>query len=108
MLETLPAPASVRYEQRLYDGNSAALVAVMRAGRDEHATLMIIGHNPGMQDAALVLVAADDRPLRREIAAKYPTMALAVIDFACDRWADAAPGSGALTAFITPRGLEQS
>jgi phosphohistidine phosphatase len=108
MLETLPAPASVRYDQALYEGTAATLVALVRAGGDEHATIMIVGHNPGMQDAAILLVAADDRPMSREIADKYPTAALAVIDFACDRWADVAPDNGTLQAFVTPRGLEQS
>ena len=105
MLAAMPAPASVRYAQALYEGSAATLIALVRAGGDEHATTMVIGHNPGLQEAALVLAGDDGSPLRREIAVKYPTAALAVIDFACDRWAEAAPGSGTIHAFVTPRSL---
>jgi phosphohistidine phosphatase len=100
-------PESVRYEPQIYEASAATLVGLVRAAGDDHRTVMIVGHNPGVQDAALLLAAAD-QPLRREIAAKYPTAALAVIEFPGDRWIDAVPGSGGVTAFVTPRGLDPS
>lgn len=108
MLGILPAPEAVRYEKALYEGTAVALIGIVRSSSDEHPTVMVVGHNPGIQDAVLLLVAPVDRPLHHEIAAKYPTGAVAVVTFPCDRWADAAPGSGNLEAFVTPRGLDPS
>jgi phosphohistidine phosphatase len=56
-----------------------------------------------MEQLALLLAGAG--ALRGEIAAKYPTAALAEIGFAVTHWRDVAPGEGRLARFIRPREL---
>jgi phosphohistidine phosphatase len=36
---------------------------------------------------------------------KFPTAALAVIDFEAKAWSAIKPGKGTLAAFVTPKGL---
>lgn len=71
--------------------------------------LLVIGHNPTIQATALGLIdlvgSADDQTVR-QIAAKFPTAALAVIDFDTRIWGEIQPKSGRLEAFIRPRDLE--
>ncbi len=67
---------------------------------------MVIGHNPAVQGAALVLGGAGEARLVAEISAKFPTGALVVIDFDSDDWSAISPGDGRVTAFIKPRDLE--
>ena len=40
--------------------------------------------------------------------AKYPTGALAVIDFDIEAWATIAPGDGRLETFLRPRDLDET
>ena len=40
------------------------------------------------------------------MAAKYPTGALAMLEFDVGRWCYIGPGAGRLTAFVRPRDLE--
>lgn len=67
--------------------------------------LLVIGHNPAIQATAVTLIGAGNRPLIAEIAAKFPTAALAAIDFDADSWNEIAPRKGRLAAFLTPRSL---
>jgi phosphohistidine phosphatase len=93
----------LRYDQRVYLASADALLAIVRATDDAHGRLLIVGHNPGLERLALLL--GRPGPLHEEIAAKYPTGALAEIAFPIDHWRDAGPGSGTLRRFIRPRDL---
>jgi len=108
MLDILPPPAAVRLEEGLYEAGVDALLAAVRASDDAHGTLMIVGHNPTLQDSALLFANKTGSELRRILREKFPTGALAVIDFDTDHWRDAAPASGTLSVFVRPRDLEPS
>ncbi len=68
--------------------------------------VMIVGHNPGLQDLALGLVASGTDDAVARLAEKLPTAALVVITFEAASWRVVAPRSGRLKRFITPRDLE--
>ena len=72
----LPALAgvAVHVEDELYGARSEALLERLRAVPEEIGSVMLIGHNPGLQDLALTL--ASDSALRERVAAKFPTAAL--------------------------------
>ena len=67
---------------------------------------MIIAHNPGLQDLTLLLSGSGGEDDLALVRTKFPTAALAQIDFATDRWTDIAKESGHLARFVTPRILE--
>ena len=67
---------------------------------------MLVGHNSGLQDVAVRLAGQGDAPLITSMEEKYPTGALAVLDFHTDTWDAVTPGSGHLVDFIKPRDLE--
>jgi phosphohistidine phosphatase len=63
--------------------------------------LLVIAHNPTIQETALALVGAGDGAVRSELHEKFPTSAVAVIAF--DRpWPKIEPLSGRLVTFLTP------
>jgi phosphohistidine phosphatase len=66
---------------------------------------MVIGHNPGLHEAADQLIASGDAALRERLGEKFPTAALAVIDFAAEAWPKMHDHSGRLDRFITPRSV---
>lgn len=100
----LPAIAD-RVVDEIYEAPAASLLEVIRTVEPGFETIMLIGHNPGMQDLALELIGDGDEETRAAISEKYPTAALAVIDFTTSRWDGIEPGSGRLERFVAPRML---
>jgi len=97
---------SPAYDRRVYLASAGSLLDVVRETADDHATLLLIGHNPGLED--LVLLLAPDEPggLRGDVEEKYPTATLAGLTFAVDAWGDIVEGAGTLTRLIRPRDLD--
>ncbi len=96
----LPA-ASIDYVDALYDADSAGYLDIVRkrAGSD---AVMVVGHNPMIEDLAIALAGSGDA--QEELADGFPTCGLAVIEFDT-ALADIEPGVGRLLAFLTPRGI---
>lgn len=100
-----PVNMDVVFDQRLYEATPQSILSVIR-GQDEAArTLLVIGHNPGLQEAAELLIAAGDVELRERLREKFPTAALAVIDFAIDQWRSIHERSGRLDRYVVPRSV---
>ncbi len=95
------------FDDRLYAATPQAILSVISAQADEATArnLMVIGHNPGLHDAAEFLIAAGDVTLREGLREKFPTGALAVIDFAVDAWNRIHDHSGRLDRYVTPRSI---
>lgn len=90
----------------LYDfGGGEALLDVIHAQGESAKSLMLIGHNPAIEGLADMLVGAGEKSLREDMASKYPTAGLAVIDFKGKSWAKIAPGTGKLVRFVKPRAV---
>ena len=66
--------------------------------------VLLIGHNPMMEDLAMALSGDGDADARNALVAGFPTSALAVIRFP-GKLAETAPGKGYLEAFLTPADL---
>jgi phosphohistidine phosphatase len=94
-----------RFDETVYLATAETLLALVRAAADADSRLLLVGHNPGMEQLALLL--SDPGPLRDEIAAKYPTGALAEIAFDVAHWRDIGPGEGRLVRFVRPRELAE-
>ena len=89
----------------LYLAEAPTLLALVHDTPPETQRLMIIGHNPGLQNFALALIGGD-APEAGPIARKFPTAAVAVLGFDITDWAAVRPGGGHLASFMTPRQLE--
>ena len=100
-----PAPAAQAAE-RLYDATPHAILALIKDAPGNAHTLMVIGHNPGLQELALMLVASGDVDTRERLREKLPTSGLVIIDFAFDDWGKLHPQSGRLERFVSPKTLE--
>ncbi len=93
-----------RFEPGLYGASESELLARLRALPPEVDSVMIVGHNPGLEDLALAL--ASKGAERARTAEKYPTAALATIDLPADDWGAIEPGSGELVGYVRPRDLD--
>ena len=105
ILPFLRGEATVRLEDRFYLASAAKLSKILERLDNAARQVMIVAHNPGIQDLALALSADDRSDARTAIESKFPTAALAQIDFAARSWPSVEPHSGALVRFVTPRAL---
>lgn len=94
-------------EERIYNATAAALVAVI-VGAPKVNTLLLVGHNPGLQELAVQLIASGDRAMREQLKEKLPTTGLVVIDLPIDDWSLIHPRAGRLDRFVSPRLIEAS
>lgn len=106
----LKATSAVTFSDSLYLAPWKTILKSARSLPDAAETVMIVGHNPGLEDCTAALLRQnadeDERERRAEMAGKFPTGALAVIDCEIAAWPELAPGCGTLTAFIKPRDLD--
>ena len=100
-------PIEPQWDRRIYLASASALVDVLRDVPDSADNVLMAGHNPGLEDLILLLVADDgNSPLRDDVEVKFPTASLAVIDMDVTGWGDVAENLGTLKAFIRPRDLD--
>jgi phosphohistidine phosphatase len=92
------------YDKRIYLAAPETLLELVRETADEVTRLLLVGHNPGLEELALTLASTGAE--RTELAAKYPTATLAEISLPVASWTAVAEGSGTLTRFIRPRDLD--
>jgi phosphohistidine phosphatase len=96
--------APVRYESELYGASASALLERVRSLPDDVASVMLIGHNPAIEELALALARAS--PRRRDLEVKFPTGALATLLAPVPAWGSLDHDTAELVAFVRPRDLE--
>jgi phosphohistidine phosphatase len=102
----MPTPPTPVFDQRIYEAAPQAILDVIKECGPATPTLLIVGHNPGLQELAALLIASGDVDARQRLNEKFPTTGLAVINFALDDWAALHPHAGRLDHFVTPRFLD--
>ena len=97
----------VEWDRRLYLASSHNLGDVLRELPDATASVLMVGHNPGLEDLIFDLVPDDGTcPLRALVEEKFPTATYAVLELAIDRWSDLDDGCGKLVHLVRPRDLD--
>jgi phosphohistidine phosphatase len=94
----------IRYEDALYHAGPADMLGLVKALPPSCAHSMLIGHNPGFHSFAVTLCGDGDQEAMDSLHTKYPTAALAVIEFDGE-WTDVRQASGHLRLFMVPRKL---
>jgi len=110
LLPELGVKPQVQFLHELYLAEPELILAVIRGAADKFRAAMVVGHNPGLEQCALVLASVPlEKKLRKRydtMDEKFPTCALAVIDFAVLKWSNVRGGMGDLHAFVRPKDLE--
>lgn len=100
----LGEPLDPRFDERIYGASAAALLEVVQGVDESLGRLLLIGHNPGLQELAAMLAEAGE-PLRESVASKYPTAALVLLELPVERWEEVRPGTARIADFLRPREL---
>ncbi|OQS15211.1 hypothetical protein B0T36_11260 [Nocardia donostiensis] len=103
--ETLAATgitAPVEFVSDIYEASPRTLLELIWLTGDEVATLLVIGHAPGMPYTTWELASDHRSEAAERLSRKFPTSALAVLRFA-GPWTEVAAGTGDLVEFHVPR-----
>ena len=108
-LVQMEVEARIEYRDSLYLAEPGKILAIIQAAGPKTEALMVVGHNPGLEALAGLLarepVRRKERARRDVLEEKFPTAALAVLDFEIGRWRDIAPAEGKLFDFVRPKDL---
>jgi phosphohistidine phosphatase len=102
-LAAFAEPPRIVTDQRIYEAEPETLIEVIGGTPKAVRSLLLVGHNPGLEELAARLVMSGKAGDRARLAAKFPTAALAVIDFKTESWTRLGPGR--LERFVVPRTL---
>lgn len=97
--------AAIAYEPLIYEAPYERILHVIHRAPNNANLLMVVGHNPGLEDLVDALMMTADKDAEQKLRAKFPTCALAVLTFPALLWEDVAEQTGHLERFITPRAL---
>jgi phosphohistidine phosphatase len=98
------APA---WDQRIYLASTATLLDVVHGLPDGADHVLLVGHNPGLEELVLRLV-PEGGALRDQAEIKFPTATLAEMNFDIDSWGGVKAGGATLARFVRPRDLDPS
>ena len=93
-------------EPELYGADARELLLRLRGLPATVSSVLVVGHNPGLHDLAVMLAGAGDPSLLSGLWERMPTGALATLVSPADAWGDLRPGESELTAYVLPRDLE--
>lgn len=99
------------YDQKLYLASYDTIIETIEAHAgsddDEAEAILIVGHNPGLQDTLLELVSpSKENDLFREAVVKFPTAAFAVLECEIEHWSQIKRYCARLAHFARPRDLD--
>lgn len=95
---------AVWFEDDLYGADAEELLERLRALPPAVPSVMVVGHNPALEDLAMALIGGGDEQALARMHEKFPTGALASLLVEGD-WRSLATGAAALTAFVVPKDL---
>ncbi|HMH64364.1 MAG TPA: histidine phosphatase family protein [Rhizomicrobium sp.] len=101
--------SEIEYRDALYLAEATKILAAVRGAPVGVSSLMVVGHNPGLEASATLLarepVRRKERARHEALEEKFPTCALAILDFDIGRWRDLAQGAGKLVDFVRPKDI---
>ena len=101
-----PKPPTVKKLKSLYLAMPREMLKRLQTAGEAYGSGMLVGHNPGIADLANWLVQSGDPAARAALSRKFPTSAVAVIDFDVEDWRDVDAETGRLVDFATPKQIE--
>jgi phosphohistidine phosphatase len=104
LLPAFRTPTDHRIESRLYAAPADRILYLVRETADEIQSLMLVGHNPGLEDMARILTGAGETDALIRFGGAMPTGSLAVIDLS-GGWANLQERAGRMEIFVTPKSL---
>ena len=105
----LVAPAFGKVTKRdapaIYEAPAERILDAIHAVEHSVDSLIIVGHNPGMEDVAKLLMKDDGGEPGARLRRKFPTAGIAVLNLPVDDWTEVTVHIAELADFVTPKSL---
>lgn len=105
MLPDLARDAVLRIESGLYGADAATLLRRLKRVETAVDCVLLIAHNPGLENLAAGICGSGPEPMRRRMEEKFPTAALAAFALDAAGWSSLREGAAILTDFVLPKDL---
>jgi phosphohistidine phosphatase len=86
--------SAIRFDERIYEASPARLLEVVSEQEEKIGSIMLVGHNPGLE-GLLKFLTGELQPM--------PTAALAIVDLETDKWSTINSSKGKLRTLIRPK-----
>ena len=96
VLKTANLQTDLRYDQRIYEASPAALIDVITQIEEGQRTVVLVGHNPGIERLIEILTSA---------IVQVSTGTFARIDLKVSQWSKVLESSGQLEWVVKPKDL---
>ena len=93
----------IRFDKALYEATAETILGLLKELPEVVGHVMIVGHNPGLQDLAVMLAVGGRE--RQKLQDKLPTAAVVTLEFDEKLWKDLQPATGRVTLSMTPNTL---
>ena len=100
---TYSGEPDLRIDDRVYEADVEDLMAVLQSLPVDARVVVLVGHNPGLEDLVEELAGTADKNARAQLDEKFPTSAIAVLE-ASTAWAELQGGGAYLASLTIPRG----
>jgi phosphohistidine phosphatase len=97
VIEAAGLETELRYDERIYEASVERLLEVVSQLDDETGIVMLVGHNPGLEELLEVLTGE---------AHNLPTAALACVELNIEKWNKVRAGGGRLEWLVKPKELK--
>ena len=89
----------------IYQAPAERILDAIQAVEHSVESLIIVGHNPGLEELAKLLMRDSGGEPGAQMRKKFPTAAIAVLELPIDDWTEVQSHIADLTAFVTPKSL---
>lgn len=96
---------NIEYNKKLYLATPGEIIKEISKTQDNINSLMVIAHNPGIQQIAAILAGSGDAEILKYIKNDYPTCALTEFSLDVTSWKGIEPRSGKLENFVIAKEL---
>jgi phosphohistidine phosphatase len=86
--------AAIGYDDRIYEASPISLLYVLAESEDEFDSILLVGHNPGLEGLIKILTGG---------IVSMPTAALAEINLKIDFWSSIAADTGKVNFVVRPK-----
>jgi len=87
----------LRFDQRVYEASPTRLLEITSQIEDDRKSVLLVGHNPGMEELLTLLVGVEQH---------MPTASLAKVVLSSKKWDKILSEKGVLELFVRARELE--
>jgi phosphohistidine phosphatase len=98
---------TLELDDDLYLASGSRLFERVRSQAPQIASVLIVGHVPGVADLAETLVASGDPEASERLRRGYPPAGLCQLEAPIEDWRDLSLRGARLVAFVTPQDLDE-